>query len=321
MKWEPVLQDLIPQGKEILLNDQQYIFAENMAQSFSIISDTLDEHSRRIYESALRTFMQWICESGREVDRPAMAAYRRFLDEHYKKTTAKRMWSVVYRTLAEMVENRTLTEHPAKGIRGFKAQGNYTKHIALTKDQVHLLLGVVPQNTKKGKRDYAILLTLLLTGLRRSECASLTKGQLRMAQGHHVIVLEEEDTKNNEPALIKLPVKVWRAIEEYLQAVERINVLDTAPLFIAFRKGDKPVETSIDPMVIYRVVQEYAKAAGIDGLLPHGLRASFITLSIEGGAPVYKVARDARHKDSRMTEHYFKRKQDLDKSSVDYIEL
>jgi len=43
--------------------------------------------------------------------------------------------------------------------------------------------------------------------------------------------------------------------------------------------------------------------------------------SWEGGAPLYKVAHDAHHKDSRMTEHYLKRKQDLDKSVVDYMEM
>ena len=314
--------ELIPQSQEILLSPERYILLEQLSQCFNIISDTIDDSSRRIYTSDLRIFIQWLFESQRDLDRQALATYHKFLDEHYKKTTAKRMWSVVYRTLTEMVTNRFLAEHPARGMRGFKAgSGNYSKHIALTKEQAHKLLSVIPKDTRKGKRDHAILLLLLYTGLRRSECASLTMGQLTEIQGHHVLILEEEDTKNNEPAIVKVPVHVWRTIMEYIEAVGRTNIAASAPLFVGFDKGDKPTQDGISDMVIYRTVKQYAKLASIDRLLPHGMRASFITLSIEGGAPIYKVARDARHKDSRMTEHYFKRKQNLDKSSADYIDL
>ncbi|SRR6266700_1750587 len=314
-------QDLLPLQESIQIRDDQVLFLEQISRSFEIVADTLDLNSRRIYAGDLRTFVQWLFESGRPLDRAAMAAYHRFLDEHYKQTTAKRMWSVVFRTLQAMIDDHHLEEHPARGIRGFKAQGNYTKHIALTKDDAKKLLSVVPTDTCKGRRDLAILEVLLYTGLRRSECASLTLGQMRQVQGHHVLLLEEEDTKNNEAAMVKLPVKVWRAIQDYLQATGRSQFPDTSPLFIAFRKGDTLLEAPISDMVIYRTVQEYARIAKIKGLLPHGMRASFITLSLEGGAPLYKVAHDARHKDSRMTEHYLKRKQDLDKSSVDYMDL
>jgi len=314
-------QDLFPLQEGIQIRDDQVLFLEQIGRSFEIVADTLDPNSRRIYAGDLRTFVRWLFESSRPLDRAAMAAYHRFLDEHYKKTTAKRMWSVVFRTLQAMIDDHVLEEHPGRGIRGFKAQGNYTKHIALSKDDAKKLLEGIPTDTLKGKRDLAMLQVLLYTGLRRSECASLTLGQMRQVQGHQVLLLEEEDTKNNEAAMVKLPVKVWRTIQDYLLAVGRSQLPQTAPLFIAFRKGDTPVEAPISDMVIYRTVIEYAKAAQITGLLPHGMRASFITLSLEGGAPLYKVAHDARHKDSRMTEHYLKRKQDLDKSAVDYMDL
>lgn len=313
--------ELLPyeQGREI--REDQMTFLEHLTRSFETVADTLDPHSRRIYAGDMRTFVQWFFERGGSLDRAAMAAYHRFLDEQYKKTTAKRMWSVVSRTLQAMIDDHTLEEHPGRGIRGFKAQGNYSKHIALSKDEARKLLSVVPLDTRKGKRDLAMLQVLLYTGLRRSECASLTLGQLRQVQGHQVLVLHEEHTKNNEAAIVKLPVKVWRVLQEYLEATARTQLPETAPLFIAFRKGDTPVEAPISDMVIYRTVTDYAALAEIPGLLPHGLRASFITLSLEGGAPLYKVAHDARHKDSRMTEHYLKRKQDLDKSAVDYMDV
>lgn len=181
--------------------------------------------------------VQWLFESGHPLDRAAMAAYHRFLDEHYKKTTAKCMWSVVFRTLQAMIGDHVLEEHPGRGIRGFKAQGNYTKHIALSKDEAKRLLESIPTDTLKGKRDLAILQVLLYTGLRRSECASLTLGQMRLVLGHQILVLEEKETKNNEVAMVKLPVNVWRTIQSVFHVmgqVERDNDVKTHPFWIVF---------------------------------------------------------------------------------------
>jgi integrase len=38
---------------------------------------------------------------------------------------------------------------------------------------------------------------------------------------------------------------------------------------------------------LYRIILAYAKAAGIESLSPHGLRASFVTLALEGGAKAH----------------------------------
>ena len=57
----------------------------------------------------------------------------------------------------------------------------------------------------------------------------------------------------------------------------------------------------------------------ITHLTPHDLRATLITLALEGKAPLQVVQYAARHKDPRMTEHYQRRKVNLDDNAVDYI--
>jgi integrase len=52
---------------------------------------------------------------------------------------------------------------------------------------------------------------------------------------------------------------------------------------------------------------------------PHDLRATFITLALEGKAPLQAVQYAARHKDPRTTEHYQRRKFTLDDNAVDSI--
>ncbi len=73
--------------------------------------------------------------------------------------------------------------------------------------------------------------------------------------------------------------------------------------------------------MIERVVLQYAAVASIDDLTPHGLRATFITLALEGGARLEQVQYAARHRNPMTTERYQRRKVNLDDNAVDYIRL
>ena len=287
-------------------------------ESFANVAGQLSPSSQRIYQHDAIAFANWLDENNYGLTRESVIMYRQYLSQHYSPTTAKRMWSVVCRILDEQVRSKHIDKNPTDGVRGLKANGNASKHIALSKEQAHTLLEAIDITTKKGKRDYAVILLLIKTGLRRFECAALNLGDMREEQGHHTLFLSE--TKGDKLDTVKLSADVWRAINTYLEAVGRSNASQKEPLFISFRKGDHPQDKRISPNDIYRAVKEYSEKAGIKKLSPHGLRATFITLSIEGGAPLHKVQYAAGHSDPRMTEHYHKRKQNLDKSAVDYMD-
>ena len=69
---------------------------------------------------------------------------------------------------------------------------------------------------------------------------------------------------------------------------------------------------------ILKILQQRAKLAGITThMTPHVLRATFITLALDAGAPLHKV----RHADPRTTERYHRSKQNLDDNAVDYLKL
>ena len=76
----------------------------------------------------------------------------------------------------------------------------------------------------------------------------------------------------------------------------------------------------ITDKLIERTVQAYGEKIGIK-LTPHDLRASFITLAIEGGATLLQAQYAAGHSDPRTTERYHTHKVILDDNAVDYIKL
>lgn len=277
--------------------------------------------SQRVYAHDAEVFAHWLQSfhiTPETITEEVMSAYRGYLLNKYKPATAKRMFSVACRLLGVQVGRKILDSNPAANVRGIRAEDE-SPHIALSKEQANELLGTIDVRTGKGQRDYALLITLLYTGLRRFECAALTIGDMGIEQGHHTLIIQEG--KGHRRAIIKLRVEAWRAIDAYLHATGRTALPKTAPLFCQFHRGDTVVEAPISSNVIYRAVIHYAELAKIEHLKPHGLRASFITLSLEGGAKLEQVQYAARHKDPRTTERYHRRKLNLDDNAVDYIRL
>ena len=152
--------------------------------------------------------------------------------------------------------------------------------------------------------------------MRRAEAAGLTMGDLSQEQGHNIAIIQHG--KGDKRRMAKIPVEVRRAIDEYLMAIGRLGAPASAPVFVRFKKGDKPKTTGLDGRDIERIVSGYARSLGLD-LTPHGLRASFITQALENGAKLEQVQYAAGHADPRTTERYQKRKLNLGSNAVDFI--
>ena len=129
----------------------------------------------------------------------------------------------------------------------------------------------------------------------------------------------------------KLPLlptsEVWRVIEEYLAATSQevrslTGEISQNPLFVRFWKGDYPHTAAISDQGIQSVVETACRRAGLNlKLTPHGLRATFVTLALEGGAKLEQVQYAVGHADPRTTERYQKRKLNLDNNVVDFVRL
>jgi integrase len=100
------------------------------------------------------------------------------------------------------------------------------------------------------------------------------------------------------------------------------------PIFVVLRKrshlrrAQDGQAVRLDGKGIERMVAARRRQARLKlarPLTPHDLRATFITLALEGKAPQHLVQYAAGHKDPRTTAHYQRRKEQLDDNAVDYI--
>jgi integrase/recombinase XerD len=300
---------------------KEMVLAPPLAATMHNVAGQLAPTSRKTYTVDAKHFAQWMDGENLSLfslDRDDLVAYRAHLAETYAKSTASRMWAVARRLLDEAVQRSLLAKNPAEGIRGFKAGEDESPHRALKREEAKALLDTIDQSTALGKRDYALIMLLLRTGIRRAEAVALTIGDLVMEQGYHVALIRHG--KGNNRGLAKLPVEVRQVIDEYLAAAGREHVAPEAPLFVSFRKGDHPQEKPLHPNQVERIVKQRAHAVGIV-MSPHGMRASFITLAFEGGADLALVQDGARHKDPRTTRRYQKRRENLHKNAVDFVWL
>jgi site-specific recombinase XerD len=289
------------------------------------VAGQLSPRSRRIYMSDARHFAAWL--STREITiavltRSDFIEYRRHLSESYAKATAGRMLIVARRLLAEAVLRGDLPSNPAADVKGFKSTENETPHTALSRAQARELFAAIDRTRPEGLRDYALIMLLIRTGLRRSEASALDIGDMSQEQGHTIITVRHG--KGDKRRKAKLPVDVARSLQDYLAGIGRAKAGQAAPLFVRFRIGPgglpRPTETRLGEKGIEGIVKARAAVIGVN-LTPHGLRASFVTLALEGGASLHQVQYAAGHADPRTTERYQKRKLNLDDNAVDYLKI
>lgn len=314
------------------------------------LAGQLAPRSRRIYQTDVAAFLWWLeqhqasetpgryQERAREplplaqedaavklsgLTRETVIAYRAYLEATYPKTTASRRLTVLRRLCAEAKEKRLLEADPTERVRGFRqAAPEETPHTALELDALRGFLASISTRTLKDLRDKALLMVLARLGLRREEASQLDWRDLEPRQGHTVLVIRHG--KGDQRRVAKVPIDVLRLLEEYRAELgEQVE-----PMFVVLRKGSHLRRDEagrvirLDGKGIERMVAARSRQALLSlarPLTPHDLRATFITLALEGKAPLHLVQYAAGHKDPRTTEHYQRRKEQLDDNAVDYI--
>jgi site-specific recombinase XerD len=287
-------------------------------------------HTRRAYEGDLTTYARWLGEQGLrwdEVSVDDLERYRAWLSDAYARTTANRRLTVVRTLYGEAVRRHLLAEDPSDRLRGVRGRDERDGG-ALTRSEARDVLRLVARDVATpslqliARRDLALLMILIRTGLRRFEVVALRVGDLSTSQGHYIATVRAG--KGNVTRTIKLPPDVHRTIEEWLGAASAagLELRPSDPLFVQVRKGGQLVgREALSDRAVHRVVGRRLGAAGLPHLGPHALRATFVTLALEGGAPLHVVQRAAGHADPRTTERYWRRKDNLDDNAVDYIHL
>lgn len=160
----------------------------------------------------------------------------------------------------------------------------------LEREQVERLLNM-PDNL----RDKAILEVLFSTGLRVSELTRLNRDQINFERREFGVI-----GKGRRSRVVFLSQSAAGWLQKYLD--DRRDC-DTA-LFIRY-SGKKDAALRLTPRSVQRLVEKYVKKARLPiKITPHGLRHSFATDLLTGGADLRAIQEMLGHKNVSTTQIY-----------------
>ena len=274
-------------------------------------------HTKRMYRSNITAFISAI---GYQLT-PDILAQFLLLDSHQAfEVVSQYHGSLIERSLAPATINQKLAA--IKSLVNYASQAGkchytlvnikaekltqYRDTKGIPKEQFKLMMEATNTKTIKGLRDRAILFLLWGNALRRSEIANCDVKDYSPSLRELVITGKG---KIGQPETISLGKSAIAAIDNWLTA--RDDYTSSDPLFCAVHKGYWG--NRLHTHSIYKLVQKYAKLAGIDKIMsPHRVRHSSITeaLNLTNG-DVRKVQKLSRHKNINTLMIYDDNRQNL----------
>jgi site-specific recombinase XerD len=280
----------------------------DLEQSKSAVLNSLASlNSRRAYEYAIREFTEWYCSEPRlAFNRTVLTRYRIFLEQaHYSASTINLQLTAIRRLAYEAADCGLLSPELAAGIQRVKGVkllgvrlGNW-----LTAEQGRSLLARVDTDELRGKRDHAMLATLLGCGLRRAELVKVKIEDLDQREEHWVIV--NLVGKGGHVRTVPMPQWVKNAIDQWVTCAGIVS----GPIFRQVNKASRILGNGVTPKVVWSVVRKAATKCAIPAIAPHDLRRTCARLCHEAGGELEQIQFLLGHVSVRTTERYLGCKQ------------
>ena len=170
----------------------------------------------------------------------------------------------------------------------------------LSAAQVQQLLGVIPDSVK-GRRDLAIVLTLVLTGRRRSEIINLTAGDIAFDES---AAFYRYTGKGGVRGRRELPRPALAAIIRSLADVGK-DLSSMQPAESLWQAGAAP--SGVSSATFYNRFRTYLRLAGLPPSGVHVLRHSAAKLRRDVGESVESVSQFLDHSSLAVTTTYLRR--------------
>ena len=282
----------------------------------SMVAFVANKHSprtHRVYRLVLNQFFTFAAKHPRDVKQSDVIRYRHHLGHIDRASSTIRQHLAAISGYYAFCISRDLTIYnPVTGVNRPSVNA-YTSATWLNSTQAKALLSQPNRHTVKGKRDYAILLILLLTGLRRSELVNINRGDIR-ERGEKIYLTYT--CKGGTKIMREIPRRCWAAVSDYLTASSR-EITDDSPLFVAttdsgerlrhyYGKNGHNGHHPLTPEALRQMVIHYSRCAFGEEVKvsPHTLRHTAGTLLRKSGRQIEEVQHFLKHKKIDTTRRY-----------------
>jgi integrase/recombinase XerC len=261
------------------------------------------KHTEKAYRFDINEFIDF-CKKNEinSVEKINTIILRKYLSQlsgrNLKKNTIIRKVSAVRSFINYLYENKIIKSNPFETISVCKKER--TLPYFLTEEEIEIL---IKENTpwkvlskepnyNFAFRDYALLMLLYSSGLRRSEAVGLNVGDVDFISGFVRVY-----GKGRKERIVPVGENALKAIKNYLDT--RPDVVPSSPLFVN-RNGERLSSTSV-----FLILQKMAKRARFTRKIkPHMIRHSFATHLLNHGCDIRGVSQMLGHSDLSTTQIY-----------------
>lgn len=299
---------LAPAGR--LLTAEQFQRLADVPPAIEWFANLGNKATRRTYEHALQDFMRFAGvarpEEFREVTRAHVIAWR---DDLLQRTlsgmTIRHRLAALSSLFEYLCEKNAVTHNPVKGVKRPAVETYEGKTPALGDHQARALLDAPDDISLKGKRDRAMLATLLYHALRRDElCRLKVKDYKHERRG---VAHLKVSGKGGKTRYVPLHPAASGLIGDYLEAAGHGGEDGGAlfrPVHRSRAEGDAGAITADG---LYKIVRGYSGALGFK-IGAHALRATAATNALDHQADIAKVQEWLGHANIATTRIYDHRK-------------
>ena len=251
-------------------------------------------HTMRAYKGDLGDFMTFVAKSSAtEIDHKLIRAYIVTIYNGLKKSSLARKVASIRAYFKFLKRKGHLKDNPALLIKNPRVEKQLPKFY--TVDEMFLFLDGLPADSWLHLRNRAIFELIYSTGMRASEALGLDRGHVHM-DGLWALV----KGKGGKERVLPFGDKAKEAIERYLNArQDSASISSKSPLFVNAR-GKR-----LSYRGLLKIMKKHQLTAGLfKDLALHGLRHSFATHMLDGGADLRSIQELLGHSKLSTTQKY-----------------
>lgn len=264
------------------------------------------------YSRTIKSFAMF-CENNKQdpTHPTAIVSYKTHLSEirgcklvtiQYHINVLRQFFAFCVNTLRVLAENPVLCELDVSKKKLANERKPYGDKLLTEQEIKALITSSRPSNMHEGQylRNRAIVLTLVLTGLRNAELISLRPYDLKFGEDGCIVI---RSGKGDKYRTIPFPNIAQTAVLDYMRDGRPEGLKADAPLFGV---GDNSENwKSIDRCSLSTTVKRYVEhATGHKGERTHALRHAYASNLLSHGVPVQDLQQSLGHSSVRTTERY-----------------
>ena len=195
---------------------------------WAVSLDGVSENTKRSYARSIKSFMVYLAETGiQNPQKRDIISYKESLLAAGKKPSTVNAYLIAVKSFFKWAEEEGLYPDVSRNVKAVKTDKKSNKAY-LSQKQVKRIISSVDTGSLKGKRDKAMLMLMVTTGVRTTEVMNANIEDMKL-QGDEFVLYVLGKGRTTKGEYVKLSSMTKQAIDEYLEA--RGKCSGSEPLF------------------------------------------------------------------------------------------